>query len=63
MESKQIAAAVFVLIPALILYACEEKEIETENRMKALLITYSFLLPINLVYEQIENFADGSAGT
>ena len=53
----------YILIPALIHYACENKNAKTENRMKALLTAYSFLLPINLVYEKIENFADGSAGT
>jgi hypothetical protein len=47
---------VFILIPALILYAFEDKLAETENRMKALLTAYAFLIPINLVLDKYEDF-------
>ena len=53
-KSGQHAAAVFILIPALILYAREDKFAETKNRIKSLLVAYSLLLPINLVYDSLE---------
>jgi hypothetical protein len=40
----------------LILYAFEEKNAETESRMKALLVAYAFLVPINLVLDKYEDF-------
>lgn len=56
-RAEQRMAAVYVLIPALFLYAMEEEDIDKECRVQALIAAYAFLLPINMFYDNYEDFA------
>lgn len=46
-----IQQAMFLLIPALLLNAVENTEIESENRYNSLVIAYCLLIVINVVYD------------